>query len=139
MTGCVFCRIVAGRAPARILRQWEDAVALLTIDPYTAGHALVIPRLHVRDAAANPAVTAAVMARAAQLAAETMTSANILTSWGAAARQTVWHLHVHVVPRVPGDQVRLGLWPWPRWAQLVAPVPGCAPADLPDDPSALAV
>jgi histidine triad (HIT) family protein len=125
-TGCVFCEIVAGQEPARILRTWPDALALLTIDPYTAGHALVIPRRHVPHAAADPAVTGAVMTRAAQLAADTMSAANILTSWGEQARQTVTHLHVHVVPRVAGDEERLGLWPWPRWAQLVAPAPGWA-------------
>lgn len=122
MADCVFCAIVARQAPARILREWPDAVALLSIDPYADGHALVVPRAHVRDAAQDPVVTGAVMTRAAQFAGETMTSANILTSWGAAATQTEFHLHVHVVPRVPGDRSRLGLWPWPCWAQLLADV-----------------
>lgn len=116
--GCVFCAIVAGQAPATIVQAWDDAVALVTIEPYTAGHVLVIPRVHVPDAAADPEATAAVMRRAAELARDTMSAANILTSWGALATQTIRHLHVHVVPRVGGDQEQLGLWPWPRWAQL---------------------
>lgn len=116
---CVFCAILAGQAPSTIVREWDDAVALVPLEPYTPGHLLVIPRLHVPDAAADPAVTGAVMVRAAELARDTMTAANILTSWGRQATQTIWHLHVHVVPRVAGDQAELGLWPWPRWAQLL--------------------
>lgn len=115
---CVFCEIVAGLAPASLLRVWDDAVALVPREPYTPGHALVIPRVHVPDAATDPDVTATVMRRAAEFARDTMTSANILTSWGALATQTVWHLHVHVVPRIEGDRAQLGYWPWPRWAQL---------------------
>ena len=117
-TTCVFCEIVAGLAPASILWEWDDAIALVPLEPYTPGHTLVIPRVHVPDAADDPDVTAAVMRRAAQLASNTMTAANILTSWGSEATQTVWHLHVHVVPRIEGDRAQLGLWPWPRWAQL---------------------
>lgn len=120
VSGCVFCSILAGQAPGTVVREWDDAVALVTISPYTAGHVLVVPRAHVPDLAADPAVTGAVMARAAELARDTMASANILTSWGEAATQTVPHLHVHVVPRVEGDRAELGLWPWPRWAQLRA-------------------
>ncbi|HEV2636304.1 MAG TPA: HIT domain-containing protein [Actinocrinis sp.] len=115
---CVFCDIVAGRAPATLIRAWDDAIALVPIEPYTTGHVLVIPRVHVPHLAADPEVTGAVMRRAAQLARDAMTSANILTSWGSQATQTVPHLHVHVVPRVAGDESELGLWPWPRWAQL---------------------
>ncbi len=118
MSECVFCDIVAEVSPATIVRTWNDAVALVPLEPYTPGHVLVIPRVHIPDAATDPEVTAAVMRRAAQLARDTMSSANLLTSWGALATQTVPHLHVHIVPRIAGDQAQLGLWPWPRWAQL---------------------
>lgn len=130
MSACVFCEIVAGRAPATVVRQWPDALALVTTSPYTFGHVLVVPRVHVRDAAEDPVVTGTVMTRAAQLAAETMASANILTSWGAQATQTVWHLHVHIVPRVEGDREWLGLWPWPRWAALALDVPEAPPGTI---------
>ena len=118
MSECVFCDIVAEVSPATIVRTWNDAVALVPLAPYTPGHVLVIPRVHVPDAAADPEITATVMRRAAELARDTMSSANLLTSWGTQATQTISHLHIHVVPRIPGDQVQLGLWPWPRWAQL---------------------
>lgn len=132
---CVFCDIVSGRAPATIVRQWPDALAFAARDPYTFGHVLVVPRAHVRDAAEDPTATGAVMVRAAQLAAETMTSANILTSWGAQATQSVWHLHLHVVPRIEGDREWLGLWPWPRWAALVLDVPQAEPGTIAGRPA----
>ncbi|HEY3477867.1 MAG TPA: HIT domain-containing protein, partial [Streptomyces sp.] len=69
---------------------------------------LVVPRVHVADAGVDPDVTAAVMRRAAELAG-VVESANIITSVGAAATQTVFHLHVHVVPRRVGDGLAL---PW---------------------------
>lgn len=131
MATCIFCDIIDGQAPATFVQTWDDAVALVPREPYTPGHSLVIPRVHVPNAAADPDVTGAVMRRAAELARDMMTSANLLardtvhsadllTSWGRQATQTVYHLHVHVIPRTSGDQEHLGLWPWPRWAQLRA-------------------
>ncbi|AEY85311.1 hypothetical protein SHJG_p1121 (plasmid) [Streptomyces hygroscopicus subsp. jinggangensis 5008] len=73
-----------------------------------AGHVFVLPRVHVEDAGTDPEVTAAVMRRAAELMAE-HPAANLITSKGAAATQTVYHLHVHVVPRQEGDGLPL---PW---------------------------
>lgn len=109
MTGtCVFCAIVAGRSPATVVQEWPDAVAIVPLNPVTDGHTLIIPRRHVRDAAENPAVTAAAMHRAAQYMVN-VGDANIITSKGAAATQTVFHLHVHVVPRQAGDGLPL---PW---------------------------
>jgi histidine triad (HIT) family protein len=83
MRNCVFCAIAAGQTPAVIVREWPDTLA-------------VRPR------------TAAVMRRAAELMAE-HPAANLITSKGAAATQTVYHLHVHVVPRQGGDGLPL---PW---------------------------
>lgn len=107
--GCAFCAIVAGDAPARVVREWPDALAWLPRSGgCTPGHTLVVPRVHVADAGVDPDVTAAVMRRAAELAG-VVESANIITSVGAAATQTVFHLHVHVVPRRVGDGLAL---PW---------------------------
>lgn len=106
---CVFCRIADGTAPATVVRQWPDALA---IRPRSGGvhegHVMVIPRTHVQDAGADTAVTAATMARAAELMAE-LGAANIITSKGVDATQSVFHLHVHVVPRAAGDELPL---PW---------------------------
>ncbi len=106
---CVFCEILAGRAPARIAAGWPDAFAIHPLNPVTAGHLLVIPHAHVADFRLDPAVSALVMARAAELAADLGGDMNLITSAGPAATQTVFHLHVHLVPRSIGDGLTL---PW---------------------------
>ncbi|MFD5741070.1 HIT family protein [Streptomyces massasporeus] len=106
---CPFCRIVRGLAPAQVLRDWPDALAILPRGGgVTAGHVLVLPKTHVPDVAADPLVSAATMRRVAELAAE-MGDCNVITSRGAAATQTVPHMHVHLVPRRDGDGILL---PW---------------------------
>lgn len=105
---CVFCDIVAGTAPAKIVHEWPDAIAFVPLGPVVDGHVLVVPRQHVADAVEDPAVTAMTMARAAELAAEHEAS-NILTSIGRPATQSVFHLHIHVIRREAGDQLMV---PW---------------------------
>jgi len=107
-TRCAFCAILTGHTEAVIVSGWDDAIAIRPRRPVAEGHVLVLPRTHVPDASTDPALTAAVMARAAQLLAEHQ-AANLITSKGAPATQTVFHLHVHVVPRWPGDGLAL---PW---------------------------
>lgn len=108
MTDCVFCTIVAGQSPATIVAEWDDAIAFRPLTPVTPGHMLVVPRVHVADAAEDPAVFAATAWRASELAAGHLAS-NIITSAGRAATQSVFHLHVHVVPRSPDDGLMV---PW---------------------------
>lgn len=105
---CPFCRIVAKAAPATIVREWDDALAFVPLDPVTAGHILIIPRRHVPDAAADRETTAAVGRRRAELAAETG-YCNLITSIGEPATQSVFHYHEHIVPRRHGDGLPL---PW---------------------------
>jgi histidine triad (HIT) family protein len=106
---CAFCAIVAGTASATFEYTWTDAIA---IRPRSGGvndsHLLVIPRVHVADAGEDPEVTAAVMRRAAEVMAE-RPSANLITSKGKPATQSVFHLHVHVITRTAGDGLPL---PW---------------------------
>ncbi|MCG5215856.1 HIT domain-containing protein [Streptosporangium soli] len=107
--GCVFCAIVAGQAPSTMIREWPEVIAIAPRSGgVTPGHVLVIPREHVADVGTDPAVSALTMAAAAQLAGE-LPAANVITSKGSAATQTVYHLHLHVVPRVAGDDLPL---PW---------------------------
>lgn len=106
--GCVFCDIAQGIAPATIVEQWPDALAIVPLGPVTPGHVLVIPRVHVEHFAQAPIVTGQTAARAAQYAAR-HGDANLITSRGPAATQTVKHLHWHVVPRAEGDDLPL---PW---------------------------
>lgn len=81
-------------------------MAIVPLNPVTEGHVLVIPRWHVVDAVQEPQVTADVMRCAAELAER---PCNIITSSGGEATQSVFHLHVHVVPRREGDGLAL---PW---------------------------
>jgi histidine triad (HIT) family protein len=108
MNDCVFCQIVAGEAPAEIVHENEVAVAFVPLGPVTPGHVLVVPRQHVEDALVNPAITATTMLVAAQVAQESY-PCNLITSAGHEASQTVFHLHIHVVPRRAGDGLAL---PW---------------------------
>ncbi|WP_431329761.1 HIT domain-containing protein [Streptomyces sp. IPPR8] len=109
MRNCVFCAIAAGEAPAVIVREWPDALA---VRPRSGGvhpgHVFVLPRVHVEDAGTDPEVTAAVMCRAAELMAG-HPGVNLITSKGEAATQSVFHHHVHVVSRREGDGLPL---PW---------------------------
>ncbi|MEJ8645716.1 HIT family protein [Streptomyces sp. MS1.HAVA.3] len=108
-TDCPFCRIVQGVAPAQVVRDWADALAITPRGGgVTRGHVLVLPKTRVPDVAADPAVSAMTMRHAAELAAE-VGDCNVITSRGAAATQTIRHLHVHVVPRRQGDGIHL---PW---------------------------
>ena len=114
---CVFCAIAAGTAVATVVAEWPDALAILPradkqgCRGCTDGHAMVIPRVHVADFTTDPAVTGAVMVRAAQLAArdDQFAACNLITSRGALATQSVFHLHVHLVPRRENDGLAL---PW---------------------------
>ena len=104
---CVFCDIAQGKAPATVVREWDDAIAIVPLGPVVDGHVLVIPRRHVADAATDPDITAATMRRAAEIVPW---PADIITSLGAAAMSgSVFHLHLHIVPRAEDDGLAL---PW---------------------------
>ena len=103
-TDCLFCRIVAGEAPARTVYEDDEAVAFLDIGPWQRGHTLVIPRHHVADLYSGeptmgrlgPAIDATARLLVGRLGADGL---NLLSSAGAVAGQVVLHLHVHLVPR----------------------------------------
>lgn len=132
---CIFCKIVAGELPARIVDEDELTVAFMDIAPATRGHALVVPRRHARDLLnIESDDLAAVTAAAARLAGR-MTDrlgaagVNLLNSCGSAAWQTVFHFHVHVIPRYDGDPLRLPWTPTPAEpAEIDAVAQELAPA-----------
>jgi histidine triad (HIT) family protein len=112
---CLFCKIVAGEIPATRVREDERTVAFMDINPATRGHLLVVPRAHAEDLLeVGEADLAACAAAARELAASVKErlgadGVNLLNSCGRAAWQTVFHFHVHVIPRYAGDPLRL---PW---------------------------
>lgn len=105
---CIFCRIIDGKTPANDLWTWPEAVAFTPLNPVTKGHILVVPKEHVADATVDPEISALTMAAAADVA-YMKAPANIITSIGRIATQTVFHLHLHVVPRREDDGLLL---PW---------------------------
>lgn len=109
MTDCVFCDIIAGRAPAQVAYDWHDTIAVVPLNPVTPGHLLVIPHRHVDDASEVPAVTGRTVECAAELAGAWYKQYNLITSVGPYAMQTVFHLHIHIVPRTEHDGLNL---PW---------------------------
>jgi histidine triad (HIT) family protein len=106
---CPFCEINTGRAPATFVHEWADAIAIVPLNPVVDGHTLVIPKTHVPDFTADPQVSAATMQRAAELMRWTNRPMNLITSRGREATQSVFHLHLHLVPRADGDGLAL---PW---------------------------
>jgi histidine triad (HIT) family protein len=112
---CIFCKITAGELPARIVDEDERTIAFMDIAPATRGHALVIPRAHSTDLLSiGEGDLQAVFVAAQRLAARAKESlgadgVNLINSCGAAAWQTVFHFHVHVIPRYESDPLRL---PW---------------------------
>jgi histidine triad (HIT) family protein len=112
---CIFCKIVAGELPAIRVDEDERTVSFMDIAPATRGHALVIPRTHATDLLSIDAEDLAACAAAAQrLAARAMDrlgadGVNLLNACGAPAWQTVFHFHLHVIPRYHDDPLRL---PW---------------------------
>lgn len=113
--GCVFCRIVAAGGYDD---EYDGIVDFEPLNPVTPGHRLVVPKVHVADALQDPVVTAAAMAYAANLAkAAGLVPCNIMTSVGREATQSVFHLHIHIVPRSAGDGLML---PWTEQQALEA-------------------
>lgn len=112
---CLFCKIVAGELPATIVDEDERTLAFMDINPATRGHALVIPRAHATDLHEIGLEDLHACAAAAQRLAGRMgerlgaDGVNLINSCGVAAWQTVFHFHVHVVPRYVGDPLEL---PW---------------------------
>ena len=112
---CVFCKIIAGELPGQIVDEDELTVAFMDIAPATRGHALVVPRRHSRNllevGREDLAATILAAQRLAGRATERLGAdgVNLLNSCGSAAWQTVYHFHVHVIPRYEGDPLRL---PW---------------------------
>ena len=112
---CLFCKIVAGEIPATVVDEDERTIAFMDINPATRGHALVIPRRHAANLLEISAADLQATILAAQRLAARVTErlgahgVNLLNSCGPAAWQTVFHFHVHVIPRYIDDPLRL---PW---------------------------
>ena len=106
---CVFCRIISGDAPATLVYQDSLAIGIVPLNPVTLGHMIVMPRTHVSDFAESWLATSDAMHAAFKIARKVGGDCNLITSKGEAATQTIGHLHIHIVPRLAGDGLKL---PW---------------------------
>jgi histidine triad (HIT) family protein len=129
---CLFCKIVTGEIPATLVHEDERTVAFMDINPATRGHLLVVPRAHSRDLLEIGADDLSACAAAARdLAARVKDrlgadGVNLINSCGRDAWQTVFHFHLHVIPRYAGDPLRLPWTPAPGDRDEIA----AAAADL---------
>jgi histidine triad (HIT) family protein len=112
---CIFCRIVSGELSSTRIDEDERTVAFMDINPATRGHVLVVPREHSTDLldieAEDLAAVTAMGQRLAYRQKQRLGAdgVNLLNSCGQVAWQTVFHFHLHVIPRYAGDPLRL---PW---------------------------
>src|SRR5256885_7742842 len=112
---CLFCGIVAGSIPSERIDENERTVSFMDINPATPGHALVVPREHSADLMEIGEDDLAATILAAQRLSKRMKDAldadgiDLINACGAAAWQTVFHFHIHVVPRYEDDPLKL---PW---------------------------
>lgn len=107
---CIFCEIAARRIPAAVVYEDEHCIAFMDLMPITRGHVLVIPKSHaVNIWELSPAAAAAMLPAAQQVATALRSSGlpcegiNLHMANGEVAGQSVFHAHLHVVPRASGD------------------------------------
>ena len=115
MADCLFCGIIDGSVPSQMIDSDERTIAFMDIAPATPGHALVVPRKHSADLLEIDSDDLSATVIAAQRLARRMKDAlgadgiNLINACGAAAWQTVFHFHIHVIPRYADDPLKL---PW---------------------------
>jgi len=110
MTDCIFCQIVEGKIPSTKVYQDDVCIAFMDIQPLTRGHVLVIPRSHAGGLADLPPQTGGHLFQVGQKIAKAMRKSslkaegiNFFLADGKVAFQTVFHVHLHVIPRTEGD------------------------------------
>ena len=110
---CIFCKIVAGTIPCFKLYEDEHSIAFLDINPGNDGHALAIPKAHHPDVYSMPPALLGAVAQTAQRVAVAVQKAlapdgmNLVQANGRGAEQSVFHFHLHVLPRKVGDDLKL--------------------------------
>lgn len=112
---CIFCKIATGEIPSHTVYEDDRTLAFLDISPASRGHTLVIPKTHAADLLSIGSDDAAAVGRSVQVVARILHTGlqpdgiNVIQNNGAAAGQTAFHYHVHVIPRWDGDGA-LRLW-----------------------------
>lgn len=114
MENCIFCEIIAGKAPSSIIFEDEIVLVLMTIGPVNTGHAMVIPKKHFANMAEMDEETGAHLFKVTMRTAHAIRESgvkfegiNLFLADGEAAFQDVFHLHMHVFPRYQGDPFKI--------------------------------
>ncbi len=111
---CIFCKIANGEIPSATLYEDEDFRIILDLGPASKGHALLLPKEHYENLYVIPDDLAAKALPVAKKMITKLTEVlgcdgyNIVQNNGETAGQTVFHFHMHLIPRYKGDQVGLG-------------------------------
>ncbi len=133
-SNCIFCKIIAGEIPSATIYEDEDFKVIMDIFPAAKGHAIILPKKHCAnlfelddDTAAKGLLIARKIAKAMQ-AELNCDGMNLLQNNGEAAGQTIFHFHMHLIPRYQGDQVKT-TWPQGKYedgeaAALAAAIAG---------------
>lgn len=117
MENCIFCKIANGEIPSNTLYEDERFRVILDISPASKGHAILLPKNHAKNLFELSTEDAKYVLPVVQKVAAAMQRAlkcdgvNILQNNGEAAGQTVFHYHMHIIPRYEGDQVQIGWKP----------------------------
>jgi histidine triad (HIT) family protein len=127
---CLFCKIIADEVPSQKVAEDEATVAFMDINPATRGHLLVVPRRHSANLLEIPPEDLAATVLSAQRLAQRVSDrlgaegVNLINSCGPLAWQTVFHFHIHVIPRYADDPLRLPWTPAPGDPDEIAQVAG---------------
>ena len=105
---CIFCKIANGEIPSATVYEDDDFRVILDLGPASKGHSLILPKNHYKDLCeADPTVTTKILPLAGKIGSAMKTGLgasgfNVVQNNGTSAGQTVFHLHVHVIPRYDG-------------------------------------
>ena len=114
---CIFCKIAAGEIPSRKIYEDKDLIAIMDLNPTSKGHSLIIPKEHCTNIYDIDEDIAAKVMKTAKKLATKMTVAlncdgfNLLQNNGKTAGQTMFHFHMHLIPRYKGDTVNISWKP----------------------------
>jgi histidine triad (HIT) family protein len=113
MQNCIFCKIISGEIPSAVIYEDEDFKVIMDISPAAKGHAVILSKKHfanlfeVDDQIASKALLVARMVAAAMKEELGCEGLNLLQNNGEAAGQTVFHFHIHLIPRYRGDSINM--------------------------------
>ena len=116
MPDCIFCKIIKGEIPSTKIFESDKTLAFLNINPLTKGHCLVIPKDHHENVFDIPFEDLKTLIADAKQLADVLRGSldadgvNLVNASGVAAEQSVFHFHIHIVPRYEGDDLQMNQW-----------------------------